>query len=77
MSRIDLEINGYTLIPPEILEQMTQQCQLETLTIGCMRKQLDLPAAYLIVVNGLQITDLTFEITLEDEVGVVPMVAGG
>lgn len=74
---IDLKVGGLTVIAPEILEQMASRCQLETLTVRCLRKQLDLPAAYFVVVNQRRITDLDFEITPRDRVAVLPAIAGG
>jgi len=74
---INLKIEGYTIIAPEILEQIAERCQLEVLTIGCLRKQLGLPDTYTVVVNRNTITDLEITITPKDQVAVLPSISGG
>jgi hypothetical protein len=68
---------GMNIIPPEILEELTQKCELPKLTVKCLRMQLDIPELWLVSINGRNITDLETTIDLDDKVHVLPMVEGG
>ncbi len=72
-----LVFDGLTLIPPEILETCRKNCRIERLTLGCLRKQLKIPTAYPIVVNGVVQRDMDFVLDQGDRIQVLPTIAGG
>jgi molybdopterin converting factor small subunit len=72
-----LVFDGLTLIPPEILETCRKNCRIEQLTLGCLRKQLKIPVAYPIVVNGVVQRDMDFVLEQGDRIQVLPTIAGG
>lgn len=68
---------GLTVLTPARLEELTQSCPLQQLTVGCLRAQLQLPDVYCVIINGKNITDTTTAIQLTDQVAVLPAIAGG
>lgn len=71
------DINGLTIIPPELLEVYRDNCKLDELTIGCLRNQLKLTPKFLVIINKKPVKDSNRVISLEDEVAILPIIAGG
>jgi molybdopterin converting factor small subunit len=72
-----MQIAGYTVIPPYLLEVYRENCQLERLTVGCLRKQLKCPDDWSILINKQIVKDLNTIIEEADIVAVLPAIAGG
>jgi hypothetical protein len=74
---MELVIEGLTLIPPAILEECRKNCRIDYLTVGCLRKQLKIPANFPVIVNNVIQRDLDFIIEEHDQIQVLPTIAGG
>lgn len=72
-----MQFAGLTMIPPYLLQQYREHCQLDQLTVGCLRKQLKCPDDWSIVINQRIVKDLETIIEETDAVGVLPALAGG
>jgi len=78
------QVSGLTTIPPEVLDDFRGKCKLDQLTLGCLKKQLELGmkmenlfAGFTLFVNNSKSIDLQLEIFEEDIVQILPIIAGG
>lgn len=78
---VTLEIKGLTTIPIELLDVFRENCQIEQMTVNCLKIQLnnqyDIPLEWPIIVNSKIQRDLEAIIYETDLVQILPLIAGG